>query len=45
MDFEKGNQTELETFTGYIVREAGKHGLSVPVYDRIYTALKKQLNG
>ncbi len=45
MDFEKGNQTELETFTGYIVREAGKHGLSVPTYERIYTALKKQLNG
>lgn len=42
MDFEKENQTELETFTGYIVREAGKHGLSVPTYERIYTALKKQ---
>ncbi|MBW2604764.1 MAG: 2-dehydropantoate 2-reductase [Deltaproteobacteria bacterium] len=44
MDFEKGNQTELETFTGYIVREAGKHGLSAPTYQRIYAALKKQLN-
>lgn len=43
MDFEKGNKTELETFTGYIVREAGKHGLSVPTYERIYAALKKQL--
>jgi 2-dehydropantoate 2-reductase len=42
MDFEKGNKTELETFTGYIVREAGKHGLSVPTYKRIYAALKKQ---
>ncbi|MBW2490389.1 MAG: 2-dehydropantoate 2-reductase [Deltaproteobacteria bacterium] len=43
MDFEKENKTELETFTGYIVREAGKHGLSVPTYNRIYAALKKQL--
>jgi 2-dehydropantoate 2-reductase len=44
MDSEKGNQTELETFTGYIVREAGKHGLSAPTYERIYAALKKQLH-
>lgn len=43
MDSEKGNQTELETFTGYIVREAGKHGISVSTYKRIYEALKKQL--
>lgn len=45
MDFEKRNQTELETFTGYIVREAGKHSLSVPTYERIYSALKNQLHG
>jgi len=45
MDFEKGNKTELETFTGYIVREAEKHGLSVPTYERIYAALKKQSHG
>jgi len=44
MDFEKGNRTELETFTGYIVREAGKYGLSVPTYERIYGVLKKQLH-
>ncbi len=42
MDFEKGNKTEIETFTGYIVREAGKHGLSAPTYEAIYAALKKQ---
>jgi 2-dehydropantoate 2-reductase len=45
MDSEKGNKTELETFTGYIVREAGIHGISVPTYKRIYTALKRQLRG
>ena len=44
LDFEKKNQTELETFTGYIVREAGKYGLSAPTYKRIYTTLKKQLH-
>ena len=45
MDSEKGNQTELETFTGYIVREAGKYGISVPTYKRSYAALKRQLHG
>jgi 2-dehydropantoate 2-reductase len=45
MDSEKGHQTELETFTGYIVREAEKHGISVPTYKRIYAALKRQLPG
>jgi 2-dehydropantoate 2-reductase len=45
MDAEKGHQTELETFTGYIVREAEKHGISVPTYKRIYAALKKQIPG
>ena len=41
MDFEKGKRTEIETFTGYIVREAGRYGLSAPTYERIYGALKK----
>jgi 2-dehydropantoate 2-reductase len=44
MDFEKGSKTELETFTGYIVREAEKHGLSVPTYKKIYGVLRKQLH-
>jgi 2-dehydropantoate 2-reductase len=45
MDFEKGSRAELETFTGYIVREAGKYGLPVPTYEKVYTVLKKQLHG
>jgi 2-dehydropantoate 2-reductase len=45
MDFEKGSRAELETFTGYIVREAGKYGISVPTYEKVYAALKKQLHG
>ena len=44
-DFEKGSKAELETFTGYIVREAGKYGISVPTYETVYSALKKQLHG
>ena len=44
MDFEKGSKAELETFTGYIVREAGKYGISVPTYEKVYAALKKQLD-
>ncbi len=44
-DFEKGSRAELETFTGYIVREAGKFEISVPIYEKVYDALKKQLHG
>jgi len=44
-DFEKGGRAELETFTGYIVREAGKFGISVTTYEKVYAALKKQLHG
>jgi 2-dehydropantoate 2-reductase len=44
-DFEKGSKAELETFTGYIVREAGKYAISVPTYETVYAALKKQLHG
>jgi len=43
MDFEKGKRAELETFTGYIVREGRRHGLVVPNHEKVYTALKKQL--
>jgi len=43
MDFEKGKRAELETFTGYIVREGRRHGLAVPNHDKVYTGLKKQL--
>jgi 2-dehydropantoate 2-reductase len=45
MDFEKGGKAELETFTGFIVREAEKYGISVPTYEKVYIALKKQLHG
>ena len=44
-DVEKGSRAELETFTGYIVREARKFGIPVPTHEHVYDALKKQLQG
>ena len=44
-DFEKGSRAELETFTGYIVREARKFGIPVPTHEHVYDALKKRLYG
>jgi 2-dehydropantoate 2-reductase len=44
-DFEKGSRAELETFTGYIVREARKFGVPVPTHEHVYDALKKRLHG
>ncbi len=43
LDFEKGKKAELETFTGFIVKEGRKHGLAVPVHEKVYTSLKKRL--
>ena len=43
MDFEKGKQAELETFTGFIVKEGQKHGLAVPNHEKVYAALKNRL--
>lgn len=42
-DFASGHRTELENLTGYIVREAEKHGIAVPKYEQVYRELKKQL--
>jgi 2-dehydropantoate 2-reductase len=39
-DFANGNNTELENLTGYIVREAEKYGVAVPMYQQVYQALK-----
>ena len=37
--------TEMETFSGYIVREAERYGLDVPVSKRMYEGLKKKIEG
>lgn len=40
VDFEKGRQTEVETFTGYVVRMAHKLDIPVPLHEKVYAALK-----
>ena len=42
VDFMAGRPTELETLTGYVVREARRIGLTLPLYERMYTALASQ---
>jgi len=42
-DFEDGKKTEIDTFTGYIVKAAKKHGISVPHHNKVYKALKGRL--
>ncbi len=39
-DFKKKGKTELETLTGYVVREAERLNLSTPVYQRLYQELR-----
>ncbi len=40
LDFQQHRSTELETLSGYIVREAQRHGLSLPMMSMMYTTLK-----
>lgn len=40
LDFEKGNENELEALTGYVCEEARKLGIDVPLYDMAYDKLK-----
>jgi len=40
LDFEAGKKTELESLTGYIVHEAQKMGLEVPLMRKMYENLK-----
>lgn len=42
-DFAKGGKTELETLTGYVVKEAEKMNLSVPTYEKLYQELKQRI--
>lgn len=36
--------TEVESLVGFIIREAKKHGLPVPVYERVYKGIKERAN-
>ena len=40
LDFEAGKKTELESLTGYVVHEAQKLGLKVPLMQKMYTTLR-----
>jgi len=40
LDFEKGNQNELDALTGYVCEEAKKLGIDVPLYNMAYYKLK-----
>lgn len=41
-DYMKGGRNELETLTGYVVREAAKFGIDVPTYVRVYDGLSNR---
>ena len=38
-DFQKGNRTEVETLTGYVVRTAQELGIEIPTYQFMYKGL------
>lgn len=38
-DFKRGGNTEIETLTGYVLREAAALGLEVPSYQFMYKGL------
>ena len=42
-DVISGNPTELETFSGYIVREARRLGVNAPVSERMYEGLREKV--
>lgn len=42
-DIRDGKRAELETFGGYLVKEAKRLGVAVPVSERMYEGLKRKL--
>jgi 2-dehydropantoate 2-reductase len=39
-DASKGKTTEIDSINGYVIRLAGKHGISVPVNETLYALVK-----
>ena len=39
LDFEKGRETEIDIFTGYIVRTGRELGIKTPLHERVYKTL------
>ncbi len=44
-DIRDGKPSELETFSGYLVREAGRLGIRIPASERMYEGLKEKTGG
>lgn len=42
-DFSKGNRAEIESLVGFVVREAKKLDVSIPVYEKIYDELSQKI--
>ena len=42
LDFEKGKPSEIETFTGYVVKSGKVFGITTPFHDQVYSALKEK---
>ena len=42
-DFQSGRKTELETFTGYIVKSGKELGVETPLYQEAYNNFLKRL--
>jgi len=40
LDFEKGRKTEIETFTGYVVKSGRELGVKTPLHATVYAALR-----
>ena len=41
-DFQKGKETEIGSLTGYVVNEAKRFGIPVPVFEMMYADLQKR---
>ena len=43
-DLNAGKRAEIETFSGYLVREAARLGVAAPVSEKMYELLKKRVD-
>ena len=43
-DLNAGRRAEIETFSGYLVREAARLGVAAPVSEKMYGLLKQRVN-
>ena len=43
LDFERGKKTEIETFTGYVIKTAGRLGIPTPLHETVYRSLVDRL--